>query len=163
MRTSGLLLLVALSGCSTTAPIPPGPTPLTGSSQTLTVRGQYAPVAIDHVDRLSVEGANLVLHGASSSVAVPLPPGAGQPRPAGEQWALVTEARADRKRTVTFTHEKSLDDFTLDLPGSDAELRYGTLAAAAGGDDFVVFAWGNDSRSGWGYVTIARAAPGAHP
>ena len=152
---------MASTGCSRLAPVPAGPTPLTGSSQTLSVNGQYASVAIDHIDRLSVDGDQLVLHGSSASVTVPLPPGADQPKP-GEHWALVTESNDGGKRTLTFTHEQSLDDFTIRLPASDAELRYGTLPGKTG-DDVLVFAWGKDSRSYWGYVTIARAGGGAHP
>ena len=30
---------------------------------------------------------------------------------------------------MTFTHETTLDDFTLELPASDAPLRYGSLGA----------------------------------
>jgi hypothetical protein len=162
MRSSALLVwLVASSGCSAGAPASDGPTSLTGSSKTLTVSGQYAPVAIEHIDRLAVDGGSLVLHGSSATVTVPLPPGAGQPKP-GNQWVLVTEGKTEGKRTLTFTHEQSLDDFTIELPVSDADLRYGTLGGTAGGE-VLVFAWGKDSRSYWGYVTIARIGGGANP
>jgi hypothetical protein len=147
--------LTASSGCAP-PDLDPHPIPLAGSSQTLTVGGEYAPVAIDHINRLSVDRGELVLHGSSGSVTVPLPAGAGDPK-AGGQWALVTEGREGGRRTLTFTHEQSLDDFTISLPASDAELRYGTLSGTAG-SDVLVFAWGKDSRSYWGYVTIARAA-----
>ena len=56
---------------------------------------------------------------------------------------------------MTFTHETTLDDFTLDLPASDAPLRYGTLGGRSG-DDVLVFAWGENSKSFWGWVTISR-------
>ena len=56
---------------------------------------------------------------------------------------------------MTFTHETTLDDFTLELPASDAPLRYGSLAGT-NGDDVLVFAWGENSQSFWGWVTISR-------
>jgi hypothetical protein len=140
----------------------PGPTPIDGSSQTVTVTGEYQSVAIDRVDRLSVMQGKLVLHGPSTNVAVDLPPGADQPKP-NQQWALVTEGETNGQRTLTFTHEQSLDDFTISLPPGDAELRYGTLTGKTG-NDVVVFAWGRESRSYWGFVTIARRRPNStHP
>ena len=159
-RISLLILLIASSGCSPTANA--GPTPISGSSQTLVVSGQYAPVALDRVDRLSVDAGQLVLHGPSGNVTVPLPSVAGKPKP-GEQWMLITESKADDKRSLTFTHEQSLDDFTITVPAGDADLRYGTLSGTSG-DDVLVFAWGRASRSYWGWVTIAHGpGVGAHP
>ncbi len=153
--------LVMFSGCSS-ASTAKGPTSIQGSSQTVTVTGEYQPIAIDQIDRLSVERGKLVLHGSSATVIVDLPP-ATDPAKANQQWALVTEGEENGKRTLTFTHEQSLDDFTISLPAGDAELRYGTLSGRAG-DDVVVFAWGRDSRSYWGFVTVARPrSNGAHP
>jgi hypothetical protein len=51
-----------------------------------------------------------------------------------------------------------LDDFTLELPASDAPLRYGTLTGKSG-NDVMVFAWGSDGRSYSGYVTIEPRSP----
>ncbi len=139
-----------------------GSTPIKGSSQTVTVTGEYQPVAIDRIDRLGMEHGKLVLYGSPANVIVDLPPGAGQTK-ANQQWALVTEGEANGTRTLTFTHEQSLDDFTISLPAGDAELRYGTLSGKTG-DDVVVFAWGRDSRSYWGFVTITRPRSSvAHP
>jgi hypothetical protein len=128
--------------------------PLTGSSKTLTVRGEYDAVAIDQIDGMAIRDGRLALRGPQTTVAVDLPPAADAARP-GRGWSLVTEAAGNSSRTVTFTHETTLDDFTLDLPASDAPLRYGTLGGRNGGE-VLVFAWGENSKSFWGYVTIAR-------
>ena len=129
--------------------------PLTGSSKTLTVRGEYSAVALDGIAGIALQDGKLALRGAEKKIAlVELPPMADANNP-GRGWSLVTEANANGHRTVTFTHETTLDDFTLDLPESDAPLRYGSLGGKSG-DDVLVFAWGEDSKSFWGWVTIAR-------
>jgi hypothetical protein len=130
------------------------PAELRGSSQTLTVLGEYTPVALDRVDGLALENGKLVLRGGSGSVTLDLPASADPGRP-NRHWALVTEGVATGKRVVTFTHDMSLDEFTIELPASDAELHYGALTSRTGGD-VLVFAWGAASRSSWGYVAIAR-------
>jgi hypothetical protein len=127
--------------------------PLTGSSKTVTVRGEYNAVSIDQIDGMSIRDGKLALRGPQTTVAVDLPPAAdAKPSPG---WALVTETGTDAGRSVTFTHESTLDDFTLELPASDAPLRYGTLAGKGGGE-VLIFAWGEKSRSFWGWVTISR-------
>ncbi len=128
--------------------------PLTGSSKTLTVRGEYATVALDQIEGMSIRDGKLVLRGSTTTASVDLPP-AADPAKAGRGWALVTETAAGDQRSVTFTHETTLDDFTLELPASEAPLRYGSLAGR-NGEDILVFAWGAESRSYWGYVAIAR-------
>jgi hypothetical protein len=128
--------------------------PLTGSSKTVTVRGEYAAVDLDRVDGMSLRDGRLALRGSSKTVAVDLPPAADPAKPQ-RGWALVTEATGDDKRTVSFTHETTLDDFSLELPASDAQFYYGGLTGR-NGEDVLVFAWGADSQSYWGYVTIAR-------
>jgi hypothetical protein len=128
--------------------------PLTGSSKTLAVRGEYNAVAIERIDGMAIRDGRLALRGAQATVAVDLPPAADAASP-GRGWSLVTEAATQGGRTVTFTHEITLDDFTIDLPASDAPLRYGTLGGR-NGDDVLVFAWGENAKSFWGYVTIAR-------
>jgi hypothetical protein len=128
--------------------------PLTGTSKTLTVRGEYAAVEIDQIDGMAIREGRLALRGSQGTVAVDLPPAADASKP-GRGWSLVTEADSNGARTVTFTHETTLDDFTMDLPASDAPLRYGTLGGR-NGDDVLVFAWGERSNSFWGWVTIVR-------
>lgn len=155
-------MLLTQVACSPASLPRQGPTPIKGSSQTVTVTGEYQPVTIDRIDRLGVEHGKLVLYGSSASVIVDLPNGADQAK-ANQQWALITESDANGTRTLTFTHEQSLDDFTISLPAGGAELRYGTLYGKTG-DDVVVFAWGRNSRSYWGFVTVARPrSNGAHP
>ena len=128
--------------------------PLNGQSKTMTVRGEYATVALDQVDGMSLRDGRLALRGSSATTLIDLPPNA-DPTRAGRGWALVTETAAGDRRAVTFTHETTLDEFTLELPASDAPLRYGSLGGH-NGDDVLVFAWGKDARSYWGYVTIVR-------
>ena len=102
---------------------------------------------------MALRDGRLALRGSQTTIAVDLPPTADATKP-GRGWSLVTEAAANGRRTVTFTHETTLDDFTLELPASDAPLRYGTLGGR-NGDDVLVFAWGENSKSFWGWVTIA--------
>jgi hypothetical protein len=128
--------------------------PVTGSSKTVTVRGEYAPVALDRVTGLALENGRLVIRGPSTNVTVD-PPASADPAKPVRGWALVTESTSGDTRSLTFTHETTLDDFTIDLPASDAELHYGVLAGRTGGE-VMVFAWGEESRSYWGHVTIAR-------
>ena len=143
-----ILLLAACAGAAADRG------PLTGSSKTLTVRGEFSAVALDQIDGMALRDGKLALRGPQTTIAVDLPPTADATKP-GRGWSLVTEATANGHRTVTFTHETTLDDFTLELPASDAPLRYGSLGGL-GGDDLLVFAWGENSKSFWGWVTIAR-------
>ena len=128
--------------------------PVVGISKTLTVRGEYNAVAIDQIDGMALRDGKLSLRGSQATIAVDLPPAADATKP-GRGWALITETGTGGRRSVTFTHETTLDDFTLELPTSDAPLRYGSLAGK-NGEDVLVFAWGENSRSFWGWVTITR-------
>jgi hypothetical protein len=144
-----ILLLVACAGAANDHG------PLTGSSKTLTVRGEYSAVALGEIAGMALQDGKLALRDASkNTVTVDLPPTADPTKP-GRGWSLVTEANANDHRMVTFTHETTLDDFTLDLPASDAPLRYGSLGGKTEAD-VLVFAWGENSKSFWGFVTIAR-------
>jgi hypothetical protein len=112
-------------------------------------------VALDEIAGMALQDGKLALRDASKKVVtVDLPPMADSTKP-GRGWSLVTEANANDHRTVTFTHETTLDDFTLDLPASEAPLRYGSLGGKSDGD-VLVFAWGEDSKSFWGWVTIHK-------
>ena len=144
-----ILLLAACTGAAADRG------PLTGSSKTLTVRGEYSAVALDEIAGMALQDGKLALRDASKkTVIVDLPPMADSTKP-GRGWSLVTEANANDHRTVTFTHETTLDDFTLDLPASDAPLRYGSLGGKSDAD-VLVFAWGENAKSFWGWVTIKK-------
>lgn len=142
------MLMVACSKVSATGG------PVTGESKTLVVTGQFSPVAIESVERVSLDNGRLVLHSASTSATVELPPSA-DPSQANRGWSLVTEGEDGDTRTFTFTHEMSLDDFTLELPNSPAPFKYGSIAGRDG-HDILVFAWGASSRSYWGWVRIEK-------
>jgi hypothetical protein len=146
-------LLFVLPGCSHP---PAGPTDVVGSSQKYVVKGQYAPVALDQVDSLTIENGRLVIHGLSASQTVDLPAAADATKP-DPHWALTTENDAGAKRAMVFTQDESLDDFTIELPAGDAEMHYGILAGPNGAD-VMLLAWGDKSQCYWGYVTIARKA-----
>jgi hypothetical protein len=126
---------------------------IVGTSETLIVRGSYSPVTIDRVDRLSIESGKLVLHG-SSAVPVELPPSAAPDQP-NPHWTLVTESESGITRQLTFTHETSLEEFTIELPASEAPVRYGGLSGRDG-NDVLVLAWGEGSRSYHADLTIVR-------
>jgi hypothetical protein len=128
--------------------------PLTGQSATMTVRGEYSAVELDQVDGMSLRDGRLALRGSSTTTLIELPPMADATN-AIRGWALVTETAAGERRVLTFTHETTLDEFTLELPASDAPLRYGSLGGRSS-EDVLIFAWGQDGRSYWGFVTIAR-------
>jgi hypothetical protein len=130
--------------------------PIKGSSRTVAVTGQYSPLALDTVRTVTMKDGQLVVAGSRESVTLPLPAGADAARPV-RHWALTTEANVDGKRLLTFTHDESLDDFTLELQPTEAEMHYGVFAGPQGAE-VMVLAWGAGSRCSWGYVTIRRAA-----
>lgn len=122
----------------------------------MTVRGEYKELTLDRVDSVSVDGGKLVFHG-TGTIAVD-PPASADTSKVVRHWALVTEGDGDgHVRAVTFTHDMSLEDFTIELPSSDAMLHYGVFAGPDG-TEVMVFAWGKDSQSYWGYVTLQRHA-----
>jgi hypothetical protein len=152
------LLVVALLAVATTAGTTgcsrsvSGSGAIAGTSDTVTVRGTYARVALDRVDRVSIEGGKLVLHGSSSTVEVDLPPAADPAKP-DPHWALATEGDNGRARVLTFTHDMSLDDFTIELPRSQAPIRFGGLSGRDG-NDVLILAWGEESQSYHAELTI---------
>jgi hypothetical protein len=155
-----LVALLSAACAETPEPPPPPPAedptprPLTASSDTLTVNGEYAAIALDQVNGLAVENGKIAVRGANSSTLVDPPASADVTRPS-RRWMLVTEADVDNKRVLVFTHEESLDDFTVELPSSEAPMRFGVFERPGGGE-VLVLAWGEDSRSYWGHVTIDR-------
>ncbi len=136
----------------------PQPGAIAGVSKDVTVAGEYAPLSLDRVARVALEGSRLIVHGSSSSVSVDLPDAADSTRTT-RHWALVTEGHLDDgRRSLTFTHSESLEDFTIQLPESEGVVRYGGFEGRGGGE-VLVFAWGEDSVSYWGWVTIAPLEP----
>jgi hypothetical protein len=110
----------------------------------VTVRGTYSPVALDRIERLSLENGRIVLHGSSASITVDPPAAADVSKPESH-WALATESDNGRARVLTFTHEMALNDFTIELPRSDAPIRFGGFPGPEG-TDILVLAWGEQSR-----------------
>lgn len=145
------------SSC-TAEPVGAVPVPLKGSSRTMIVQGEYSPIALDRVDGLSFDKGKVIVHGPSSDVTVDVPATTEAAEPV-RHWALVTEGEAGGRRALTFTHDMTLDDFTIELPRSDAQLYYGVLSGKAG-DEMMVLAWGSGSRSYSCYLTITRAVIG---
>jgi hypothetical protein len=145
--------LLALSACSP-APIQ-GPVAINGSSRTLAVHGECTPIALDRVDSLTVDGGKVVVHGSAKNVTLGLPASVAAPEP-DRHWALVTDGVAAGKRALTFTHDTTLDDFTIELPPGDADIHYGVLAG-----DVMVLAWGTGSRSYSCVLTIAHTVGGS--
>jgi hypothetical protein len=99
-----------------------------------------------------------VIHGDSASVTVDLPPSA-DPDQKNRGWALVTEGEDDDVRRLTFTHETSLDDFSIAVPASAGQMAYGTLGGRDG-SDILLFAYGSGSKTYWGWARIAKPAAG---
>lgn len=109
---------------------------------------------------MSVEENRLVLHGSSSNVTIDLPASADGSRTT-RHWALVTETfLEDGRRSVTFTHSESLDEFTIQLPAGSGTVRYGGFEGRDG-PEVLVLAWGEESAVYWGWLTIAKATGAA--
>lgn len=158
MHLSRLLFLTALMTSVLVTACSPAPLPdvgaLKGTSQKLAVTGEYKPLSVDAVERLTLENGKLVVHGQSTSVTLDAPP-AATPEQKTPGWALVTEGESETARSLTFTHEMSLDDFTIEVPPSPGQVAYGTLT---GKDkhDVLVFAYGTGSKCYWGWVDIGK-------
>ena len=156
---TGLLILGACAmvagttaGCSRSVS---GSGPIVGTSETVAVKGTYTRVPLDRVDRISIEGGKLVLHGSSSTVDVELPTFVDPSKP-DPHWALATEGDNGQARVLTFTHDMSLDDFTIELPRSQAPIRFGGLTGSDG-NDLLILAWGEQSQSYHAELTITPA------
>jgi hypothetical protein len=156
-----LAVVTAAGACSDREPPPEPPPPadttprpLTVTSDTVTVKGEFAGVSLDQVNGLAVENGKLAIRGDASTVLVDPPAAADVTKPS-RRWVLVTEADVDDKRVLVFTHEESLDDFTVELPASDAPIRFGVFERTTGGE-VLVLAWGEQSRCYWGHLTIER-------
>jgi hypothetical protein len=155
--TAALVTLLIPAACSLmtacSRPIPEQG-PLTATSNTVDAAGEYHQLAIDAVERMTIDEGKLVFHGPSKSVSVDLPPNADASQ-RNRGWALVTEGEADNARSLTFTQEISLEDFTISVPPGDGQVVYGSLGARGGGD-VLIFAYGSGDRAYWGAVTITK-------
>jgi hypothetical protein len=152
-QLSVAFVMVADIGCTKTLP---EEGPLTATSEKVTVVGEYKRIDLDSVERMSIENGKLVLHGSTRSLAVDLPP-AADPDQKNRGWALVTEGEADEARTLTFTQEMSLDDFTIAVPPGGGQIAYGSLGGRDG-HDVVLFAYGAASKAYWGWASITKTA-----
>jgi len=151
---STALALLALLNATCSQP-PEGPVALQGTSAKFDIKGQYAPIALDRVDSVSVENGKLVVHGPTATQNVDLPAGAQASNP-DPHWSLTTETESGGKRMLTFTHNETIDDFSIEIPAGTADVHYGTLKSQNG--DVMLMAWGEKSRCYWGYVTIVPKA-----
>ena len=149
----GAMLVATVSSCTTPPRPNPNATPLKGQSQTMVVQGEYRALALDKVDRIALENGKIVFYG-STSVTVD-PPASADASKVDRHWMLVTEGKNGASRTLTFTHNMALDDFTIELPASEAEFHYGVFSSPSS-DGVMVFAWGEGSRCYWGYVTLQK-------
>jgi hypothetical protein len=145
-----IALVAAVAGCSSGRAASGGA--IVGTSKTLAVKGSYSRVALDRVDRLSMEGGVPVIHGSTSAVTAALPEAADPSKP-NPHWTLATESDDGRARVLTFTHDMSLDDFTIELPRSDAPLRFGGFSGR-NGSDILLLAWGEHNESYQAELTI---------
>ena len=127
--------------------------PLTGSSKTLTVRGEYNAVAIDQIDGMAIRDGRLALRGPQTTVAVDLPPSADADEAGSRLGAGHRGCRHRRpnRHLHPRNHARRLH------AGSARERRAAPLRTLGGrnGDDVLVFAWGENSKSFWGWVTIS--------
>lgn len=148
-------LLVATVACA--RPLPEEGA-ISVDAEKVTVTGAYHPVKVDGVERMTIENATLILHGQTGQASVPLPPNA-DPDQKNKGWALVTEGDGDddHSRTLTFTQENSLEDFTISVPAAPGQVTYGSLGGRDG-HDVLIFAYGTTEKSYWGWATITKKA-----
>jgi len=156
IRFLSVLFAMSLVACTSKAAAPPlaDNGPFTGTSNTLAVSGEYKRSAIDAVERIAIEDGKLVLHSTANTEPHDLPPTA-DPAQQNKGWALVTEGEEAGARRLTFTHETSLDDFTILVPASDGQISYGSLGGRDG-NDVLLFAYGSGSKTYWGWATIGK-------
>lgn len=146
---SALVCGLGLSGCEKAAA---QVTPLNGSAGTVSVQGQLSPLRLDQVSGVSLKDGRLIARGSFESVTIDLPAFIDTAQVI-RHWALVTESSVDDKKVLNFTHDQSLDDFTIEVPATDAEIRYGVFAHREGGE-VMVLTWGKDATCYWAYLVI---------
>lgn len=126
--------------------------PLASVAGSMPVKGQYQPLKIDEVGAVALKEGRLVVRGSFESVTIDLPAFIDTAQVV-RHWALVTESATETKRILNFTHDNSLDDFTIELPPTEAEIRYGVFVNRNGGQ-VLVLTWGTGARCFWGYLLI---------
>lgn len=126
--------------------------PLASVSGSMPVKGQYQPLRIDEVGGVTLKDGKLVVRGSFENVTIDLPAFVDTTKVV-RHWALVTESATETSKILNFTHDQSLDDFTIELPPTDAEIRYGVFANRTGGQ-VMVLTWGREAKCFWGYLLI---------
>jgi hypothetical protein len=150
VATAAVILFVfSLAACSTP---PPDRGDIPGTSAKFTVKGSFERIEMNRVDSVAIEDGKFVVHGVG--IAKKDVPGDADPSQPAGHWSLTTETSKGNVRTVTFTHDETLDDFQIDLPAGEAEVHYGTLKAKSGPGQVMLLAWGDNNICYWGYVTI---------
>lgn len=145
-----LATVVAVSAC--VQQVAAQAVPLASVAGSMPVKGQYQPLRIDEVGGVALKDGKLVVRGSFESVTIDLPPFVDTTKVV-RHWALVTESSTETKRILNFTHDQSLDDFTIEIPPTEADIRYGVFAGRDGGH-VMVLTWGTDAKCYWGYLVI---------
>jgi len=159
-RTAPRLLLAAVLACAAASCAgraanqtpPDGATPIAGESEKFDVSGVYQPITIDRVDGLGRENGRVIVKGPAGNVPIDVPATVDMTQP-NQAWRLVTESTRDGQRYLTFTHETTLDNFTIHVPDTAGEMHYGAFLATDGGSVLII-AWGDEGHSYWGWVTV---------
>jgi hypothetical protein len=152
LRYGGVLALACGLGLTACEQAAAQVTPLTSSAGTVSVQGQLSPLRLDQVSGVSLKDGRLLARGSFETVTLDLPAFVDTAQVI-RHWALVTESSVDDKKVLNFTHDQSLDDFTIEVPATDAEIRYGVFAHRNGGE-VMVLTWGKDARCYWAYLVI---------
>lgn len=131
-RSCGLLVVACSLGPSGCTQAAAQATSLKGTAGTVSVLGQLSPLRLDQVSGVSLKDGRLVARGSFENVAIELPAFVDTAQVV-RHWALVTESSLDDKKVLNFTHDQSLDDFTIEVPATEAEsatVSSRTVAAA---------------------------------
>jgi hypothetical protein len=132
-----------------------GPQRLVVRSANYAVEGDYRLVPLDRIDGVANANGALVLKGAPADLPIDAPADADLASPT-RRWALVTDARVEGHRLITFTESERVEDVSVELPESDGPVYFASFAARGGGE-VLVFATGdsgNDQARLFGHITI---------
>ncbi len=124
------------------------------TSKSMTVRGEFRSLAVDRVEGLQLADGRLVARGSASTVLIEVP--AADLAHATRRWTLVTDANLEAGKLLVFTHEESLDEVEVTRPPTDATVRFAVFEGRDGGE-VLVLAWGESSRSYWGWVSMRKS------
>ena len=147
------MLFMSLTTSACSKPLPEQG-PLTATAEKVTAAGEYRSVALAGIERMTIDNGKLVLHGSSGTLTIDLPANA-DPEQRNRGWALVTEGESDEARTLTFTQETTLEDFTITVPAGEGQVASGSLGGRDG-NDVVLFAYGSAPNAYWGWVTVKK-------